>query len=178
MQIAYSEQEHQEAQRAVDTIALAALVQRPCLLVRNRDGRRSSGATHNALGQPVTPQHIVRSSSMHVPLTEWLRQQHEREYIAMCYTPDILYFISEYSHRIETAARRIAALEWTPSQITQGMPEFIVARDRAVTLERRHNRVPGSVDSSVFYYTAELDAEAFTASIVEMPQSSDYYEPL
>lgn len=135
MQIAYSEQEHQEAQRAVDTIALAALVQRPGLPVRNRDGRRRSGATHNALDQLIAPQHTVQRTASYVPLTEWLRQQHEREYISMCYTPDILYFISEYSHRIETAARRIAALEWTPSQITQGMPQFIVARDRAQSLE-------------------------------------------
>lgn len=170
-------EEQNRAQRALDELAIAALVLHPGTQQRNRSYFSNKLGEHrNALGMPAQRRYLCPrfiASRVHL-----VQQQHELEYIAMCYNPSILFCISEYAHRIELAARRIARLKWHPSQLLQGTQEFLVARERAVTLERRHNRVPGSVDSSVFYYTAELNAEAFTASIVEMPQRPDYYEPL
>lgn len=172
-----SVEEQNRVQRALDELAIAALVLHPGTQQRNRSYFSNNlGEYRNALGMPA--QRCYTCNQFIASRVHLMRQQHELEYIAMCYNPSILFCISEYAHRIELAARRVARLKWNTLQLSQGVQEFLVARERAVTLERRHNRVPGSVDSSVFYYTAELNAEAFTASIVEMPQSSDYYEPL
>lgn len=161
-----SAEEQNRAQRALDELAIAALVLHPGTQQRNRSYFSNNFGEHrNALDMPAQRRYTCPrfiASRVHL-----VQQQHELEYISMCYNPSILFCISEYAHRIELAARRIARLKWHPSQLLQGTQEFLVARERAVTLERRCNRVPGSGDA--FYYSTELNAEAFTASIVEMP---------
>lgn len=173
-----SVEEQNRAQRALDELAIAALVlHHPGNVCRNRAyGTHGYGEHRNALGMPTRLRY--KSNRLLITRVQLTQQQHELEYIAMCYNPDILFCISEYAHRIELAARRVARLKWYPSQLLQGTQEFLVAHERAVTLERRHNRVPGSGDAFSFYYSKELNAEAFMASIVEMPQRPDYYEPL
>lgn len=171
-----SVEEQNRAQRALDELAIAALVLQPGTQQRNRCYFSSFGENRNALGMPTQRRYSCpRFIASRVQLVQ---QQHELEYIAMCYNPSILFCISEYAHRIELAARRIARLKWTPLQLLQGTQEFLVAHNRAVTLQRHHYYVAGSVDSSVFYYTAELNAEVYAASIVEMPPHPKYYKPL
>lgn len=170
-----SVEEQNRAQRALDELAIAALVLHPGTQQRNRSYFSNNLGEHrNALGMPGRLHYKCdRFTASRVHLVQ---QQHELEYIAMCYNPSILFCISEYAHRIELAARRTARLKWHPTQLLQGTQEFLVARERAVELERTHNRVPGT--GGAFYYSTELNAEAFMASIVEMPQRPDYYEPL